>query len=69
MCSGVPAWKPLISCPLSTNERIPLIAAVFSDHKGAEVARDLGRDDAQSLVDVVDEVLLLHHFVRKEPVC
>ena len=53
----IPEWKRLISCPLTTNERISLITAIFSDGIGTETVKHLRGDDAQTFVDVIDEVL------------
>jgi len=53
----VPVWKRLIGCPLGMNERILLIADIFSNRDETEAVKCLSGDDAQSFVDVVDEVL------------
>ena len=53
----IPAWKRLISGPLPTEERISLIAAIFSDSIEVDTVNHLRGDDAQTLVDVIDEVL------------
>ena len=42
---------------LSTDERVSLIMRIFSDPDEAEAAKRLCGDDAQSFVDVLDEVL------------
>ena len=55
MRSGLPAWKRLISYPLSKHERISLIISIFSDHNGVEVVGHLSGDDAQDFVDAIDE--------------
>lgn len=57
-CSDPPAWKQLISCSLSTQERIPLITSIFSDHNESKVVGYISGGDAQIFVDVVDEVNL-----------
>lgn len=54
--SDPPAWKRLISDPLSADERASLITSIFSDPDLIEVVGNLLRDDAQTFVDVVDEV-------------
>ena len=54
----IPAWKRLTDRPLDVNERIPLIADIFSDRSEIEAVRRLRGNDAQSFVDVVDEVFL-----------
>ena len=53
----IPAWKRLINRPLPTDERISLITAIFSDKNEADTVDHLLGGDAQSLVDVIDEVL------------
>lgn len=54
--SGIPAWKYLIGRPLGLDERISLISDIFSDHDETREVRRLCGDDAQSFVDLVDEV-------------
>jgi len=54
--SRIPAWKRLVDCSHTTDKRISLIADVFSDPDETEVIMDLRGDDAQSFIDVVDEV-------------
>ena len=56
LCSGRSAWNRLITCPLTTPERISLIAAIFSDRDEIGEANDLCGNDAQSFIDAVDEV-------------
>ena len=56
--SDIPAWKSLIDHPLTSEERITLIADIFSDRDEAEAVKRLHGDDAQSFVDIIDEVLL-----------
>ena len=57
MSSGPPAWKRLISRPLATHERIPLITTIFDPGKNEiEAVQSLRGDDAQTFVDIVDEV-------------
>ena len=53
----IPAWKRLINRPLPTDERISLITAIFSDRNEADTVDHLLGGDAQTLVDVIDEVL------------
>jgi len=64
-CDRIPTWKCLINCPLGTNERISLIADIFSDHNETEMAKRLCGSDAQSFVDVAVEVLC-HSFIPEE---
>jgi hypothetical protein len=60
-------WKFLINCPLTKEERIFLITAIFSNCGENEVVMSLGRDNVQSFVDAIDGVLL-HPSISKEPV-
>jgi len=57
MCRGIPAWKRLIDRPLARDKRISLIIYLFSDREETEAAKRLRGNDAQSFVDVIDEVL------------
>jgi hypothetical protein len=59
MRSGTPIWKRLVDCPLKSDERISLITDIFSDRDETEIVKRLRRDDAQSFVDVVDQVIPL----------
>ena len=58
-CSGIPAWRRLIYHSLAESERVSLIKDLFSDRDEIEAIKHLSRDDAQSFVDVLDEVF--HH--------
>ena len=51
-----PAWKQLISHTLTTRERISLITTIFSDHNQVEMVGNLFGDDAQNLINAIDEV-------------
>ena len=65
--NGDPAWKRLItSDPLTSDVRISLITDIFSDNDETEAAKGLCGDDAQTFVDVVEEVL--HFLSRMRPV-
>ena len=57
MCSGTPAWKRLIHNPLTSDERIALIADIFSDREETEIIKNLSGNDAQSFVDAIDQVI------------
>lgn len=57
----VPAWKHLISCPLPVDERISLIMAIFSDRSEVGQVNHLCGEDAQTFVDVIDEVGTFPH--------
>ena len=56
MYSEDPSWKLLISHPLVVDGRIPLITAIFSDSNQINMVEHLSGDDAQTFIDVVDEV-------------
>ena len=66
MCDRIPAWKRLITRPLISSERISLITEIFSHRDEIKAVKRLRGDDAQSFVDVVDEVLL-HSFMSGDP--
>ncbi|KAF9642512.1 kinase-like protein [Thelephora ganbajun] len=50
-------WGRLISHTLVTHERISLIETVFSDRNQVEMFEHLSGDNAQTLIDMLDEVL------------
>lgn len=52
----IPAWRRLISQPLPTDERVSLIATIFSDRNEVDTVNLLRGDDAQTFVNVIDEV-------------
>ena len=56
MCSEDPAWKRLIGHSLVTDERISLIKTIFSNHNQVQMVANLSGDDAQTFIDVLDEV-------------
>jgi len=56
--SDSPAWKRLLSKTLTTPERVSLITAIFSDHDQVEIYRHLSRTDAQTFIDMMDEVII-----------
>ena len=56
MRSGAPAWERLVCRPLPKNECISLITDLFSDRDEVEAIKRLSRANAQSFVDVLDEV-------------
>ena len=60
-CNDIPVWKHLINRPLTTDERISLIADLFSDRDEMEALKDLSGGDAQSFIDMIDEVPLRSH--------
>ena len=55
-CGRIIARKRSIDSPLSTNKRISLVKAIFSDRSAAEVVKRLRGGDVQTFVDVIDEV-------------
>ena len=61
--SDIPAWKRLIDSFLTTDERISLIADLCSDRHVFGTHKALSASDAQSVVDVIDKVLV-HSRVR-----
>ena len=56
-------WKQLIDRPFTTDERASLIVDLFSDPDEIEALKDLSGSDAQSFIDMVDEVRI-HSHVR-----
>ena len=46
----------MISHTLTMDERIPLITAIFTDHIQVQMVANLSGDDAQSFINVIDEV-------------
>ena len=52
----IPAWKRLISRPFPIDERISLITDIFSNSIEVDMVNRLHGDDAQTFVDVTDEV-------------
>lgn len=56
LCSDLPAWKQLTSSNLATHKRIPLVRTVFSDREEVKIVGHLCGDDAQTFVDMIDEV-------------
>ena len=51
-----PAWERLIRDTLSVHERISLVTTIFSDRNQVEMAGNLYGDDAQTFIDMIDEV-------------
>ena len=62
ICGSIPRWKCLINKPLTADERISLIADIFSNRSETEAVKRLRGDDAQSFVDAIDEVPA-HSFI------
>ena len=61
--NDIPVWKYLINDPLTTDKRISLIADLFSDPDEVKSLKALSGSDAQSVIDVIAEVLV-HFHVR-----
>ena len=59
----LPVWKHLTDNPLITDERVSLIAELFSDQGEIDTLKALNESDAQSVIDVIDKVLV-HFHVR-----
>jgi hypothetical protein len=57
LCSGAPLWKRLIDRSLTSDERTILITDIFSNRDETEMVKHLHGDDAQSFVDVMDQVI------------
>ena len=66
-CSDVPVWKHLAERPFTTDERVSLIADLFSDRDEIEALKDLSESDAQSFIDMVDEVSFHSHVSMTGP--
>ena len=56
LCSGRSAWNRLITSPLTPNQRTSLITEILSDRDEIETINNLCGNDAQSFIDVIDEV-------------
>lgn len=57
MYSEDPAWRRLISHSLTAEERISLITTISLDDDQVKMVEQLSGDDAQTFVDVIDEVI------------
>ena len=55
--SDSPAWKRLLNKTLTAPERVSLITTIFSDNNQTEIPRHLSLDDAQTFVNMMDEVM------------
>lgn len=56
MYSEDPAWKRLISHSLTAEERISLITTISLDDDQVNMVVQLSGDDAQTFVDMINEV-------------
>ena len=59
--SDIPVWKHLIDRPLTVDGRVSLIADLFSDRSEIDALKALSGSDAQSVIDVIYEVLFHSH--------
>ena len=59
--SDIPVWKHLTNDPLTTDERVSLIADLFSDRDEIDTLKALSGGDAQSVIDAIDEVPVRFH--------
>ena len=57
-CSDITMWKRLIDRSLTMDERVSLVADLCSDRGKIDALKDLSEGDAQSFIDVIDEVPL-----------
>ena len=48
----------MIDDPLSTGDRISLVTSIFSDYNETKVVECLSGNDAQTFINVIDEVSL-----------
>ena len=60
-CGDTPIWRRLIDRPLTKDERVSLIADLISDRSKIQEHTHLNKGDAQSVVDMIDEVPLRTH--------
>ena len=60
--SEIPVWKRLINSPLTTDERVSLITDLFSDPDETNTLKALSKSDAQSVINVMDGVLVHSHI-------
>ena len=60
-------WKHLTDSRLTTDERISLVADLFSNRDEINTHKTLSRSDAQSVIDVIDEVLIHSHLRMTGP--
>ena len=56
--SDISVWKNLTDSRLTTDQRVSLIADLFSDPDEIDTLKALGGGDAQSVIDAIDEVLV-----------
>ena len=55
-CDDITAWKRLTDRPLAMDERVSLITDLCSDQGKIEALEGLSRDEAQPLIEMIDEV-------------
>ena len=54
----IPTWRRLIYHTLPADQGISLVNAILSDGRETEAVKSLCGNEAQSIVDVMDKVLL-----------
>lgn len=54
--NGTPLWKCLVDRSLTSDELTSLITDISSEQEDTEIAKGLTGNDAQTFVDVIDEV-------------
>ena len=66
-CSDITVWKRLTDRPLTIDERVSLVADLCSDRSKIDAVKDLSGGDAQSFIDMIDEVPLRSHVRMTSP--
>jgi hypothetical protein len=56
MCSDHSMWKSLTDGALSTDKHISMITMIFSNSNQVKIIRNLSQDDAQAVIDKIDEL-------------
>ena len=65
--SDISVWKHLTDDALTADERVSLIADLFSDPDEIDTFKTLSESDAQSAVDAMNEVLVHSHVRMTSP--
>ena len=60
-----PPWKQLIDHSLSMDERISLLTSTVTNPDEVEIMERLCGNDAQALIDVIDEVNFHNFHLRR----
>ena len=66
-CSTLSVWKNLADSPLTTDQRVSLIADLLSDQDEIDALKALNGSNAQPVIDVIDEVLVRFHVRMTGP--